>query len=422
MGAAKLLYGYETVAAEWIPMLVDATGRLRVTGAGGVSSGATFPVAPNTGDFFLHVVAGRKILYEWDGANWQPIISYGSMAVYVDKTDGTDDLLHGTGVDAAAFKTIQYAVDCIPGMYGGNVVIHINGEAYSGTVVVKGKTPTGNFTITLQGALTTLSADTATSKIQGTGATQGSLTKVGAFGAYDNKLLYIATENVYRIIDSDTADVATIVGCFTDAANKVYKIYGWATTLDAIYIGEGQGGVVCEFMALLGPVALAYSWAEVWPGARITFRYCSLTGRLFTSAAGTMTGKGASATILTCFLSAGATVRVLQSSCDFYIERSKLLATAGTIIAATMMSYLFITLGTILDCTSKPAGSIGLDVIANAFTSLYSAAADGYCRIRNCNYGITAATGGIVIDTANIQYFNNTTNESATAASYGYID
>jgi hypothetical protein len=46
----------------------------------------------------------------------------------------------------------------------------------------------------------------------------------------------------------------------------------------------------------------------------------------------------------------------------------------------------------------------------------------GYVRIRNCDTGIEALQQAIVINTGNIQYSNNGTNETATAASYGYID
>jgi hypothetical protein len=46
----------------------------------------------------------------------------------------------------------------------------------------------------------------------------------------------------------------------------------------------------------------------------------------------------------------------------------------------------------------------------------------GYGRIRNCDTGIAAVIQGGVFGTVNYVYTNNGANETATAASYGYID
>ena len=45
---AKLLYGWDSVNGEWIPMLVDSTGKLKVSGAGG--NVATDPIWDAKGD------------------------------------------------------------------------------------------------------------------------------------------------------------------------------------------------------------------------------------------------------------------------------------------------------------------------------------------------------------------------------------
>ncbi len=72
------------------------------------------PTSPVTGQWFLHTPTGRKILYQYDGSAWQPIHSLGTVVIYVDKTDGTDDLNHGTGTDSNAFATVQYALNMLP--------------------------------------------------------------------------------------------------------------------------------------------------------------------------------------------------------------------------------------------------------------------------------------------------------------------
>lgn len=114
-------------------------------------NGATLPGGPTNGQWFLHTPTGRTILYIYCDAVWCPITSFGSMTVYVDKTDGTDSQDKGGAVDAGAFATIQFAVDQIPGLVGSNVVININNETYAESVTVQGKAFTGNYNILFEG-------------------------------------------------------------------------------------------------------------------------------------------------------------------------------------------------------------------------------------------------------------------------------
>jgi len=413
MGAAKLLYGWNAAAGEWLPMQVDATGKLKVSGAG-VSSGATFPVAPTTGQLFLHTPTGRTILYEYDGANWQPIISYGTMTVCVDKTDGTDDLVHGTGFDAAAFKTIQYAWNAIPPLFGGDVTILINNENYTESPVFFGKKPTGNYVINFIGTLSLLASNTATSKVQGAAAVQGTLTKIGAFGAYDNLLVRIVVGNDFKVIDSDTADVLTIAGGFADGTNKAYEIYNWGTAITGdIQVNYGQLGV--NFYNI------KFIWATDW---------------------GIMMNNGSSAAFYRCaFIPAAAKMIVavnycmltlhsclMDNSClvaiGMYLElnysKAKGIGSMGLCVYGIQMTRLRIDHGTIIDGESV-AGGIGVQLYGNCYLDINGA--PEYCRVRNCAaYGIQSVKGSMGLGTAGVQYSGNGTNESAEAASFGYID
>lgn len=44
---------------------------------GAVDSGPVLPPSARTGDLFLHAPVGRKVLHEYDGSSWNPVIAYG---------------------------------------------------------------------------------------------------------------------------------------------------------------------------------------------------------------------------------------------------------------------------------------------------------------------------------------------------------
>jgi len=87
-------------------------------------NGATLPAASEEGQVFIHTPTGRAVKMVYSGGQWNPEVSYGTMTVYVDKTDGTDSLDNGFGADADAFASLQFAIDAIPGGVGGNVTIN----------------------------------------------------------------------------------------------------------------------------------------------------------------------------------------------------------------------------------------------------------------------------------------------------------
>jgi hypothetical protein len=389
-------------------------------------NGATFPAGPYyAGQWFLHIPTGRNILYQYK-SSWTPIMSFGTMTVYVDKTDGLDNLEQGTGVDAAAFKTIQYAVDCIPGLVSGNVTININAESYDETVTVNGKNFTGNYTITLQGTLTVHDNITMDGNgVQGATVNQASIHEHGmVLNHYQNQLLKFtsgANNGLYRIIDSNSNDAGTanIVLCGValtaqPLTNDTATVYTWGTTINNIVLNSAQVGVVLLDLAFdtsvcLGAIALS----------SVNAYRCS-----FTASGGVVAiyiGGIASVAFGDCFVSCSGTfgVQILQNS---------YCALTGTKVLGSVGAGIGVIAG-----VGGVFSNGGGNVIDTHLYGVYIAtgiadfwAANVYNFIRNCSgagaIGVYALTGGIGLNTAFNSYSGNTTNESAIAAQFAYID
>jgi hypothetical protein len=203
-------------------------------------NGATLPSAPATGQWFLHTPTGRKTLMQYTGTAWQPIITIGTTTMYVDGTNGTDSQDKGYGTGTNAFKTVQFAVDQIAGLYSGNITIYIAAGTYKETVTISGKAATGNYSITLDGEMTSvLGSTTVSSYVASNGATQASVTVSGAswtVNAYQNKMLRFTTgaqAGTSRVIDSNTADTITLVGSQTSSVTgSNFVVEDWGTIID----------------------------------------------------------------------------------------------------------------------------------------------------------------------------------------------
>jgi len=387
-------------------------------------NGATMPTSPATGQWFLHTPTGRKILYQYNGADWIPIISHGTMTVYVDKTDGTDDLNHGTAVDSNAFATVQYAINCIPGLVGGNVTINVNGEDTGETVTVQGKSLSGNYTITIQGTLSTSASGTQSANgLKGVTANHGYFTDTGNLAGVANKLAYLAADGDYRIIDSTDNNTATIVGYFTSQPlqNEAYVVYDWATILDRVLLKAGQMGVVLNDIKVEGD-ASTYP-VELEPFSRLTLNRCYITN----------------ATTETIWLEGSITAN--QSLCETTVNTGAITPILTGVAILNGVKILANHDGAKgLRALYGGVGYLGkyavgqpcvIDGLAGANKAISGVACSGnsfvgceaqYNKIRNCDTGVVADRGGQVGATANNQYSGNTANETATAASFGYIE
>jgi len=377
--------------------------------------GSTMPAAPTDGQWFLFNGTGRTILYQYN-SEWIPIISVGTMTLYVDKTDGTDDLNHGTAVDASAFATVQYAVDCIPGLVGGNVVIYINAEDYAETVTIRGKKASGNYTITLQGTLTESSSGTQSANgVLGVDVTQGSFTDTGNLAGVANLLCYLAADGDYRIIDSSTANTATICGTFTSQPlqTEAYVIYDWGTSINSLVVNGNQQGIKVYDI----------SFDTLYPITReddavVDFYRCKLAS----SGSINCIFRAGSSFLYYCYVeSDGQAVYVERGEVKIYSSKIYTSTTNDRCVRTTINSLVWIRAGTVLDAASTTT-TYGIYAETGAQVGCYSTAAEGYPRIRNQAVGIRAQSGAQVAITANIQYSGNTLDESADAASFGYID
>lgn len=405
-----------------LDMAVDVDFNTKKAIAMACDNGSTLPGSAVIGQWFRHTLTGRDVLMQYDGSNWISMASFGSMTIYVDKTDGTDGANYGTGVDGNAFATIQYAIDTIPPSYGGNITININNESYAENVIIGGKKPTGAYNITIQGTLDQEAAATADSKTTGNASTQGTLTDTGAFGSYDNKLVYITAANEYRIIDSDTSNIITIVGNFTDSVNLGYIIYAWGTDVTSMTITSGMKSLIIQDIEITDyyyqenfTFATAYRLKSSNTGSGSTYSMFSINGGYFalwdSLLYKTTSDNNPDAALYLYNLSSG------------FSYRNKIYGGSRAFIGIFIQnSSIYIRYGTIVDNCD---GIAGVRCRQNGVANMQATGADvSQNRIINNNItGVAADQGGQVIQTSgNIYSGNGPPDESATAASYGYID
>ena len=382
-----------------------------------VDSGATLPANPVIGQEFLHTPIGRSILYMFDGANWKAERSFGAMTVYVDPT-GTNDLEHGMGTGSNAFQTIQYAKDFIPSPYDRDVTVNIAAGTYNESLILDSKWPSGSSGAHLifKGALTQVATGTMDSAVQGTGATQGSITKAGAMTGYAKKLIY--ANNEYRVIDSVTANTATITGTWSTAPSGTYTIYDWGTRVTgerSLLVRNGQIADQFYFVWFNGNSndVLLHDHASA---AFYQCKFSSYFGsEVYSYAACEQCLFNVYNNNLLAYMGSG--IELLQ--CNIAYTNT----VARYAIILQLSSCLLFDGGSVIDCGSV-AGTIGIycsEGSAIHFDPAYLPSW-GYARIRNCTYGMSALQVSSITGTANIQYSGNSINEVPTAASYGYID
>lgn len=238
--------------------------------------GATLPGAPYQGQIFLHTPTGRNILYCYDGSDWQTsaIASFGAMTMYVDNANGTDTLsTKGAGGTTDAFDTIQFAIDTIPGIVNGDVVIYVdndnedswpyygNGRTYAETVIIQGKSFAGAYNLIFYGALTqTADADVANGAITaGNGYAHGYLTDAGQFSGDDwsNHLLSNDDTGQFRVIDGMGYTLTYDTGVGSEpAAGAIIKgdtSSAWAKVI-SVTTGAGTWGVDASGTMVVLPI------------------------------------------------------------------------------------------------------------------------------------------------------------------------
>lgn len=381
-------------------------------------------LSPAAGDYAWYFHTNLNILFLYDGSSaWTPVYSPGNVTLYVDSDGGgADDLAHGHAYGSDAFVTIEYAVETVcKGLHNGNIVIYVDAPSdtpsvpytaastttYTAGLTFEGITFTGDYTLKIYGALVQETTATLDSATQGTGATQGTLTDTGEFGSYDNYL--VETSGGTKIIDSDTADVLTITGCFTSTPTGTYTVYSWGTIIagatNQIYIQNNQRNVYFYYCDIRG-ASVNKRFAYSWKGANLTyFYYCTLRYRA-------RVADGSFMYFYYCYIDGLSIDAVLcQNFGTAFLYYTKATTLDGWyVLRAQTSSNLTISGGTILDDSDY-----GIYLQTNS--TLYSqgnSPAIGYNRITNQDdYGIRVEGGAQAWNESNnIQYSNNGTDES----------
>jgi hypothetical protein len=366
-------------------------------------NGATAPASPATGQWFLHTPNGRKILLQYTGTSWQPIISLGSISMYVDYTNGTDALDKGGGITTNAFKTLAYAISQIPPVYGGNVTINLSSETHTlaSAVTVRGKFAADNYSITITGAWVTDDSGNFTSQVTTSGATLGTFTDTTkAWTVNQWRGFFVLHNNNYRAIISNTADTLTYAQGITISGTAYSILHPGATISGRIDIAPNMQNISFTTLVL-----------------------SASSGRLGTYNA------YSSATLLRCQINIGVSQAAFQMD-----ARSKLSVTNCALIGTTgstgftnqggysvLLGCLFynpaksgagiaVTLGSVLEISSCYFDGWANGVTANGSTGSFNSSSSG-----GYNYHVNASnaivlTDSIISSITDNQYSGNTLN------------
>lgn len=398
-----------------------------------------FPGSPYDGETFVHALAGRKIEYSYNSLTglWTPKQGFGDITIYVDQTDGTDDLNHGYGLNANAFASITYAWLSLPPTITGNARIYINNEVYAESpYLYGGPCPQGgDYRVRFIGSSTTnRSGAAAAGSVQGGGAVQGTFVDgIGGMvvNAYRNMFLKVTSGvcngEVY-VIDSNTANTFTICGAWlggAPGAGDTYDVIVPATqwTPNGVGIIVRQTNVVVQFHGIEFAGIAGFDIDCTISPLTLAIINCINNGWVVSEALSSVLYQDSLADY-----SGGGAMR-LSAYANSYMEivRGKVINvqafTPG--VYCSVGSCIFIDGGFVMDGLNPANNSGGVYCRFNSTVNCDNdtwGALWGFVRIRNYNIGVSAIEVASVEGTTNNQYAGNNTNESPTPASYGYVD
>jgi hypothetical protein len=340
--------------------------------------------------------------------HWPEVLT--ANRTYYVRTDGSDsntglvDSAGGAFLTAAKANAVVATID----KSGYNILVKFGAGTWNETLTLS--EGIGDGSVEWKGTLTLLETASSATVAAGSGATQGTVTKTGQF-AGDNhagKLAYFVTNNAYRVIDSNTDDVLTLVGTAPSSTTQNVGIYDWGTAINSFIVkGAFTSIQQINFNTSYGVTANA--------GSIATVTECKITN-LSTTATRFALVRCA----ILCTNTNGRSIWIQGGKCVIY--QSLCYANANT-------SIVWIVDGAALEfqqgSVAEGAGfttTYGIYAFGNVAANVFGSAATGFPRIRNMTNGIYAEKGAQVYNTANVQYAGNTTNENAIAASYGYID
>jgi hypothetical protein len=375
-------------------------------------NGSTLPTSPVIGQWFLHTPTGRKVLMMYGGSSWIPIISLGSMTLYVDDVNGTDSQDRGFGTGTNAFKTIQYAINQIPGQYSGDVTINIASGTYGG-FILRGKYPTGDYYIYINGTLQTDYTGTITSGTIGSAENYCTITVSGAGWTPNQWVGYIAEwNNQYSVIMSNTSNTLTVVGKSTVTPSGTLNIKSQAVTLssaaiiysDNVYLQNLYANNATMYFDNARNCFIMFCKIRCNTHRRIGLQNYAQVGIYYTYVFSDST-----AVYSTTDIDASMIFNVYAS----YWNTSTGSATRGIRV---MNGSQFNSNGGIFAVNGFYTGIQG---VITAVLSFYTGTGMKN-RITNCTYGIYMTRGSHIGASSNLYYSGNTTNYYAEAASYAY--
>lgn len=296
-------FGYaieSRTGAGLVAVMIKSTAAASV-----VASGSSFPSSPFAGEEFILVLGNRNILYRYNGTVWVSKCVNADTDFYINGTDGMDSPEKGFGVNFDAFKTVQYAIDQVPGELSGNVSIYISGETYNEDVVIQGKAYTGNHYIQIVGTV-----DTILAEVTASGGSMTTIVDSGAgwtVNAYQGKMVRITGGTGVGqicVVKSNTSDTITVAGSWYRSldtivtgggiegkgvapnATSTFVVEDWLTTINsqggvgkqgAINIMHGQKNVQIKHIKLIPNSSSEYC-ANIFNFAMAEFYGCEMDG------------------------------------------------------------------------------------------------------------------------------------------------
>jgi len=341
-----------------------------------------------------------------------------ALTLYV-RSSGNDS---NDGLSAEnALHSVQAAIDAVPKIPVGDVIIDIGAGVYNETARIPRILMLPGCTFTLRGALSEAAAfSDSGAGIKGYADTQGSVydpAGVPSPAGWENcagKLIAGTSggnAGVYRLVDSETIGggsppcAITLRICGTwpgdPASGDAFSVYAWATTLARLDI-SGVMEVTLQHLHLSGANGVALHAAA----SRPNLLRCKFGATVSLNAQ-------SGANFDTCLFTAASGLSCIASYCD--ITRSRF------VCSSTGLDLLHNSAAYLRGGTVFTGCNVGVMARLTSAAWFVNQSAEGYIRLANNTTAVGAALLGCAFGASNNVYSANTVNESAAAASYGTI-
>lgn len=230
------------------------------------------------------------------------------------------------------------------------------------------------------------------------------------------------------MIDTNTMTTVTVCGGWASgapAAGDTFDIEIPNVNVNQIYVTGIIGGSVYISYIYLGTSSAAASL--IYAPAVVYIEYCIIVPRTSAYAAALSPQRqGALMNVGYCSITGTGDanqwllVPSWNSYFNIYFSKFVIASGAGRIIHNNA-GHVWMGFGCVFDGLTAVAGSYG--VFAEAGADVYMQyGTTFYNRIRNLQYGCYSRKGAQISGTSTTQYSGNTSDETADAASFGYID